>query len=89
MNDSNIIIRNLNAVGQNIAKFREQMGWTREDLVAKLQLLRCNITHQILADIEKQCCVVTDVQIAFFSEVFRIPIEGLFSPKSGSRNGTE
>jgi hypothetical protein len=69
MNDSNTVKRNLDEVGQNIAKFRDQMGWTKVDLAAKLRLLGCNITHQILADIEKQCCVVTDAQIAFFAPV--------------------
>ncbi|MGO9584689.1 MAG: helix-turn-helix domain-containing protein [Limisphaerales bacterium] len=80
---------NLNVIGQNIAKFRHQRGWTRKELSAKLQLLGCNITPQILAEIETGCCVVTDAQIVFFSEVFGIPAEDLFPFKSRSKDGTE
>lgn len=79
---------NLNVIGQNIAMFRHQRGWTQEELTAKLQLLGCNITHQILACIEARHCVVTDTQIVFFSEVFRIPAEDLFPFKLQSGNGT-
>jgi transcriptional regulator with XRE-family HTH domain len=69
---------NLNLVGQNIAKFRLQRGWAQAELAAKLQLLGWNITLGILARIESLRCVVTDVQIVFFSEVFSVPIEDLF-----------
>jgi len=79
---------NLNVVGQNISKFRLRRDWTREELAAKLQLLGCNITPQILANIETRHCSVTDCQIVFFSEVFGIPAEDLSPLKSQSRNGT-
>jgi len=42
--------RKLNRFGPNIAKFRQNRNWTQENWQ------RCNITRQILADIEKQCC---------------------------------
>jgi transcriptional regulator with XRE-family HTH domain len=79
---------NLNVVGKYIAKFHRQRGWTREELAAKLQLFGCNITPQILANIETRGCSVTDCQIVFFSEVFRIPAEDFFPLKSQSKNGT-
>jgi len=79
---------NLNVVGRNVAKFRRQRGWTQEKLAARLQLLGCNITPQILANIETRRCLVTDCQIVFFSEVFRIPAEDFFPLKSQSKNGT-
>jgi transcriptional regulator with XRE-family HTH domain len=74
---------NLNVVGQNIAKFRQQRDWTHKELAAKLRLLGCSITRQILANIEARRCVVTDAQIAFFAEVFSIPINDLFSLSRG------
>jgi transcriptional regulator with XRE-family HTH domain len=76
-----------NVVGGNITKFRQQHGWTRGALAAKLQLLGFNITYQILANIETGRCAVTDAQIVFLSEVFRIPAGDLFPLKSKSRNG--
>jgi ribosome-binding protein aMBF1 (putative translation factor) len=70
-----ILTLNLNVVGQNIAEFRHQRGWIREELAAKLQLLGCNITPHILANIETGHCAVTDTQIVFFSEAFRVPVK--------------
>jgi transcriptional regulator with XRE-family HTH domain len=80
---------NLNVIGKNVAKFRRQRGWTQEELAARLQLLGWNVTSQFLANIETGRCVVTDAQILFFSEAFRISAEDLFPPKSQSLNGTE
>ena len=56
----------LNLVGKNISKLRHQRGWALEELVAKLQLLGCNITFRNLTRIESLRCIVTDAQIAFF-----------------------
>jgi transcriptional regulator with XRE-family HTH domain len=79
--------RKANVIGPNVAKFRYQRSWTQEELVAKLQLLGCNINRQILANIETRRVAVTDAQIVFFSEVFGVPVDDLFpsKPKSGNR----
>ena len=68
---------NHNVLGQNVAEFRRQRGWTQEELAAKLQLIGCNITPQIIANIETLHFPATDAQIAFFPEIFRIPVEKL------------
>jgi len=44
--------RDVNVVGSNVAKFRYQRGWTQDELVAKLQVLGCYMTVNILANIE-------------------------------------
>jgi len=67
-----------NTVAQNVGKYRCQRGWTREELVLKLQLLGCNITSPILSHIETRRCIVTDIQIVFFSEVFSVSIRDLY-----------
>ena len=72
---------NLNVVGQNIVKFRHQRGWTQDELDAKLQLLGCNITRQILANIETRRCPATDIEIMYFAEVFGMEA-GAFHAKS-------
>jgi transcriptional regulator with XRE-family HTH domain len=77
---------NLNVVGKNIAKLRQQRRWTRGALAAKLQLLGCNITPGVLARIESGRCAVTNAQIVFFSEVFDLPIEQLYPLKPQFRN---
>ena len=73
--------RDANVIGQNVAKFRYQHGWTQDELVAKLQLMGCYMTRDILANIETQRCVVTDRQIEFFAEVFGVKENGLFPEK--------
>lgn len=70
-----ILTLNHNVFGKNIAMFRHQQGWTREELAVKLQLLGCSITSQILTNIETGRCAVTDTQIVFISEVFGVPVE--------------
>ena len=70
--------RKANVIGQNVAKFRYQRNWTQDELVAKLQLLGCNMTRDILANIETQRRIVTDIQVRFFAEVFGIPLAELF-----------
>ena len=70
--------RKANVIGQNVAKFRYQRNWTQDELVAKLQLLGCYMTRDILANIETQRRIVTDVQVRFFAEVFGVPLAELF-----------
>ena len=73
--------RKANVIGQNVAKFRYQRNWTQEELVAKLQLLGCYMTRDILANIETQRRIVTDVQVRFFAEAFGISITELYPVK--------
>ena len=73
--------RKANVIGQNVAKFRYQRNWTQEELVAKLQLLGCYMTRDILANIETQRRIVTDIQVRFFAEVFAVADGHLYPPK--------
>jgi transcriptional regulator with XRE-family HTH domain len=70
--------RNANIIGRNVAKFRYQAGWTQEFLAARMQLLGCYISRDIIANIETRRSTVTDKLIAFFAMVFRIPLHFLF-----------
>ena len=70
--------RNDNLIGPNVTKFRCQRGWTQGELIAKLRSVGCPITLEILANIEMQRCAVTDVQLAFFAEIFCVSVEKLF-----------
>ena len=51
-----------NLIGRKIARLRYQKGWTQDTLVAKLQILQCNITRDILASIEVRHSVATDMR---------------------------
>jgi transcriptional regulator with XRE-family HTH domain len=70
--------RNANIIGRNVAKFRYQAGWTQEFLAARMQLLGCYISRDIIANIETRRSTVTDKLIAFFAMVFRVPLHCLF-----------
>ena len=78
--------RDANVIGQNVAKFRYQRGWTQDELVGKLQLLGCYMTRDILANIETQRCIVTDKQIEFLAEIFGVK-EGCMFPDKRRLNG--
>ena len=69
---------NSNVIGPSVAKLRYQRGWTQDDLVAKLQILGCYMTRDILANIETRRSVATDTQIEYFVQVCRVEIKDLF-----------
>jgi transcriptional regulator with XRE-family HTH domain len=71
-------MRRLNVIGPNVTKFRHQRNWTQNRLAEKLQLLGCNITPQILANIEVGRTPVTDGLIVFLTRVFSINVAELF-----------
>ncbi|HTX21166.1 MAG TPA: helix-turn-helix transcriptional regulator [Candidatus Aquilonibacter sp.] len=70
--------RNANIIGRNVAKFRYQAGWTQEFLAAKMQVLGCYISRDIIANIETRRSAVTDKRIAFFAAAFRVPPSRFF-----------
>ena len=63
-----------NFIGRKVAKLRYQRGWTQEMLVAKMQIRGCNITRNILANIENKRSIATDKQDFFFAQVFAVDI---------------
>jgi transcriptional regulator with XRE-family HTH domain len=69
-----------NHIGRKIARLRYQKGWTQNTLVAKLQILQCNITRDILANIELRRCLVTDIHCRFISKALGVTIQELFQP---------
>lgn len=75
-----------NVIGPSIAKLRYQRGWRQDELVAKLQLLGCYMTRDILANIETRRSPVTDTQIEFFCAVFEVEVQELF-PSRPKVNG--
>jgi transcriptional regulator with XRE-family HTH domain len=75
------MLKNTNVVGQNVVKFRHQADWTQEELAAKMQLLGCYMTRDIIAKIETRRCSVSDNRILLFAKVFGVEIGCLFPPK--------
>jgi transcriptional regulator with XRE-family HTH domain len=74
------MLKNANIVGQNVVKFRHRAGWTQDVLAAKIQLLGCYMTRDIIANIETRRSPVTDKRIAILAEVFGVAVGNLFPP---------
>ena len=69
-----------NLIGRKVAKLRYMKGWSQDILVAKLQVLQCNITRDILANIETKRSVATDKHCFFLAKVLGVSIDELFRP---------
>jgi len=54
-------------------------NWTQDQLAAKIQLMGCYMTRDIIANIETRRRPVTDKQIIYFTEVFGVEVGELFS----------
>jgi hypothetical protein len=74
------MLKNANIVGQNVVKFRHRADWTQDVLAAKMQLLGCYMTRDIIANIETRRSPVTDKRIAILAEVFGVAVGNLFPP---------
>ena len=69
-----------NFIGRKVAKLRYMKGWSQDTLVAKLQVLQCNITRDVLANIETKRSVATDKHCFFLAKVLGVSIDELFRP---------
>ena len=78
--------KNANVVGQNVVKLRHQADWTQEVLAARMQLLGCYITRDIIAKIETRRCSVNDERILLFARVFGVEIGRLFPQNFGTKS---
>ena len=75
------ILRNGNLIGRNVSRLRYQQSWTQEELAAKMQLLGCYMTRDIIANIENRRSSANDKQIAFPAEALNVEIGDLFPRK--------
>jgi transcriptional regulator with XRE-family HTH domain len=69
-----------NIIGGKVSKLRYQRNWSQVTLVARLQVQRCKITRDILANIETKRTTVTDKHIVAFVKAFGVNIAELFLP---------
>jgi transcriptional regulator with XRE-family HTH domain len=74
------MIHDSNLIGRKVAKLRYKKGWSQDTLVAKLQVLQCNISRDILANIENKRSVATDKHCFFLAKVLGVSIDELFRP---------
>lgn len=67
-----------NVIGPIISRLRFERDWSQEMLVVKMQIKGCDITRDIIANIELRRCVATDAHIMGFMRVFGVRLKDLF-----------
>ena len=72
--------RDANLIGRKVARLRYQQGLSQDLLVAKLQVLKCGITRDVLSNIELQRYVATDKHVYFLAKALKVEIAELFRP---------
>lgn len=65
-------------LGQKIAQYRNKNGWSQSELAARMQLVDCDLTTDMIGKIEIGYRSVSIYEIDKFIEVFDITYNDLF-----------
>ena len=68
-----------NLCGEQIAQLRVKLGVSQRKLAGMLQLKGLDIDKNAIQRIEAGKRFVTDIELVYFSELFRVPLEDLLS----------
>ena len=75
-------------IGRVICKLRYRHGWTQDQLAVKMQVNGCDVSRDVVANIESARTEPTYQQIKFFARIFKVPVSTFFPPdlqKTGSK----
>ena len=68
----------VNIVGKNIERLRKERGIKQKDLIAKMQVLGCDINPTSYSKLEGQVRSATDKEIYVISKILNVSMETLF-----------
>ena len=68
----------MNIIGPKVREIRESKEMTQEELVAKCNLLKWEISRSTLAKIESQVRRVTDEEVALLAKALKVEINVLY-----------
>ncbi len=68
----------MNVVGPKVRKIRESKGMTQEELAAKCNLIKWDLSRSTLAKIESQVRRVTDEEVALLAKVLKVEVNVLY-----------
>jgi DNA-binding XRE family transcriptional regulator len=68
----------LSVIGPQVRKWRDNRGWSQEQLACKLQLQRWSISRHSLAKLELGLRRVSDCELFFLARVLRLDLRDLF-----------
>jgi transcriptional regulator with XRE-family HTH domain len=75
----------LNVCGKELLKLRAAREMSQESLAARCQLAGWDVSRDIIANIELQRRMVSDLDLSILARVLKVPIEELYPSKIRSR----
>lgn len=69
---------NANMVGKNIERLRKERGIKQKDLIAKIQVMGCDMNPTSYSKLEGQLRNATDKEIYTISKILNVRMEELF-----------
>ena len=66
-----------NISGKNVRKRRKELGWSQEELAARLQLAGLETSQRTISRIEIGSRVVQDYELNFYSKALNLSLEEL------------
>lgn len=66
-----------NISGENIARYRKELGISQKKFADKLQLIGLDIDKNAIQRIEARLRFVTDIELVYFAKILDKPIEEL------------
>ena len=75
----------LNVSGPQIARLRNQRGWSQPELAAKCQLAGWDVSRDIIARIELRNRWVGDFELAVLAGIFGVKMEALMPTKENRK----
>lgn len=68
----------MNVIGPRVRRIREAKNLTQEELAARCNLLKWNISRGTLAKIESQVRRLTDEEVALLARALKIEVSELY-----------
>ena len=66
--------------GRKIGKLRDRLRWSQDVLAAKMQIRGCDISRDVVANIETNRSIASHKHVFYFAKVFNVSIDELFRP---------
>jgi transcriptional regulator with XRE-family HTH domain len=63
---------------------RNQQGYSQADFVVRIQVKGWDISRQSLAKIEAKLHKVSDTDLLYFADIFKVPVAELYPPVNGN-----
>ena len=68
----------MNLIGNNLKKLRQERGWSQQLLSDKLETVAVYICRGSISRIEDKQRTVTDIELYGLSQVFQVPVSYFF-----------